>query len=85
MEEGSLPLPHPPRLLLLRADNRLDHLDMVTGGLINSIFLSQQFRWERSEFKDNKNQSCRFTDMTIDEERGWIVLSSVKVGDQTTR
>ena len=70
MEEGTAPHPHKPRLLLLRADNRLEQLDLVSGRLLRSLFLSHNFR---------------FTDLSLDSERGWLVLTSVKLGGAKAR
>jgi len=65
VDTGHRPFPHNPWLFLLRADNRLEHIDLVTGKLFKSFFLSRQFR---------------YTGLSIDAERGWLVLSSVKNG-----
>jgi hypothetical protein len=63
VEDGCRPFPHPPSLLLLRADNRLERVDLTSGRLLASFFLSRHFR---------------FTELTSDEERGWLVMTSVK-------
>ena len=64
------PLPHnahKPSLIVLTATNRLQRYDLETGEMKQDFFLSKQFR---------------YTEMTADMERNWLILSSNKVQSQ---
>ena len=67
------PLPHAahrPYLLVLRADNVLQRYGLVTG------WLEQEISLQAATVYGLKH---RFTEMVPDMERGWLVLSSIKV------
>jgi len=79
IESGPLPPPyqaplpheaHKSRLTVLRSSNRLQRYTMDTGHLKQDLFLSRQHR---------------FTEMAPDPEKGWLILSSVRVTKSSIR
>jgi hypothetical protein len=79
IESGPLPPPyqaplpheaHRSRLTVLRSSNRLQRYTMDTGHLKQDLFLSRQHR---------------FTEMAPDPEKGWLILSSVRVTKSSSR
>jgi len=79
IDSGQLPAPyqaplpleaHKPKLTVLRSNNRLQRFNMNTGKLMKDIFLSSKHR---------------FTELAPDPERGWLVISSVRITKPSMR